>query len=177
MIKGNKTSPFYIYYHLYGGYKAILKSKYSYLALLISLLCWPMWVANDEEVRPWINAALSVIPSLMAFSLGGMAILLAFSNEKLMDAIQQKGKPHSLFMKAVATFFHFLLLQTICLIFVFVTLSFPHDIISYIGFFFMIYGLLVAIATAGILLQIAQIFNATASLPKDSSEGKRDAEM
>lgn len=43
----------------------------------------------------------------MGFALGGMAIMLSFSTGRFLEAIRQKGRPDSFFMKVVASFFHF----------------------------------------------------------------------
>lgn len=112
----------------------------------------------------------------MGFTLGGMAILLAFSNEKFLRSIRAGGKPDSLFMKAVAAFFHFLFLQSIALVLALIVMAHPTDIISALGFFFLTYGMLAALAVAGMLLQISRVFNATGSFDGDktsrSPEGK-----
>jgi len=113
--------------------------------------------------------AVEIIPSLMAFSLGGMAILLAFSNERLMTVIQEDGKADSLYMKTTASFFHFILIQTASLVAVFLTSSISIGLFSGLGFFLMCYGLLVAVAIAGNLLKLAQHFNLAANKKKESN--------
>tara|TARA_R110000868_G_scaffold205720_1_gene454314 strand:- start:340 stop:714 length:375 start_codon:yes stop_codon:yes gene_type:complete len=120
-----------------------------------------LWTTTEEGKRIWPQTEIDIIPGLMGFSLGGMAILLAFSNEKFISAIRQDGKIDSLFMKCVASFFHFLLIQTIALAFSIISISYDSNFISGLGFFFLSYGMLAAISIAGLLLQISRIFNVT----------------
>jgi hypothetical protein len=99
-----------------------------------------------------------------------MAILLAFSNDKLMAALHEDGAPDSGFMSAVASLFHFLLIQTVSLMIALITKSTNFTIISAVGFFMMTYGSLCAIAPASILFRISRIFNTVPSLPDDADE-------
>lgn len=121
----------------------------------------------------WAETALNIIPSLMGFTLGGMAILLAFSNENFLKAIQEDGKPRSLFMQGVSAFFHFILIQTLAITLALIAKSAANDVISAIGFFLLTYGLLSALSVAGLLLQISRVFNAAGSLP-NSPDGERN---
>jgi len=150
---------FQVYFRLYGGWPALFSSGYFWLGLLFSFVCYPIWNEEVSNERIWTNSAVEIIPSLMSFSLGGMAILLAFSNEKLMEKIQENGRADSLYMKTSASFFHFILLQTLALLAVLLVQAYSVDFFSWLGFFFMTYGLLVAIAVSGNLLRLAQLFN------------------
>ena len=154
------------YWRLYGGWPALISSYYFWIGLLVSAICYPVWIEEQDNEMIWLSMAVEIIPSLMAFSLGGMAILLAFSNERLMTVIQEDGRADSLYMKTTASFFHFILVQTASLIAVFLTSSFSIGLFSGLGFFLMSYGLLVAIAIAGNLLKLAQHFNLAASKKK-----------
>ncbi|AKS46848.1 hypothetical protein SAMN05444287_1972 [Octadecabacter temperatus] len=157
---------FQVYFRLYGGWPALLTSWYFWLSLFFSFLCYPIWNEEVENERIWTSSAVEIIPSLMSFSLGGMAILLAFSNEKLMERIQESGAADSLYMKTSASFFHFILLQTLSLLAVLLTQAFSVDLLSWFGFFLMSYGLMVAVAVSGNLLKLAQVFNLLAAKKK-----------
>jgi len=134
---------------------------------VLTIICFPLWQATDSDgVRVWAQNAVGIVPSMLGFSVGGMAILLAFSSPRLLKAIRQEGKPDSLFMKTVASFFHFILLQTLAVCTALISLSHSNDTLSAIGFLFLCYGILVAVAVAGLLLNISRIFNATATLDK-----------
>jgi len=159
------------YWRLYGGWPAILKSLYFWAAVAITFVCYPLWNKETGDERAWTSAAVEIIPSLMSFSLGGMAILLAFSNERLMKSIQQAGRADSLYMQTTASFFHFILLQTLALVGVLLAQAYTVDLFSALAFFLMSYGLTVAVAVAGNLLKLAQIFNLKQGA-KDNNDSK-----
>lgn len=131
------------------------------LAAVLTSACYPFWSAvGPEGGRRSAQLAVDVIPGLMAFSLGGTAILLAFSGQRFVNAIRQGGKPKSLFMRIVANFFHFLLVQTLALCAAFLVFSYPQSaIIAAVAFFLLCYGVTSAIAAAAMLLNAALIFN------------------
>lgn len=103
---------------------------------------------------------LTVVPALMAFTLAGMAIILALSGPKFTAAIRENGKEDSLFMKVVVLFFHFILVQTIALILAFFCSSYKNsDILAAVTFFFGTYGVASAVSIAAMLLNISRIYN------------------
>lgn len=136
------------------------------------MICSPYWLRETPGgARVWAQTAVDIVPSIMGFTLGGMAILLAFSNEKFLRAIRAKGEPRSLFMQCVAAFFHFLFLQSIAMVTALIVMAQPADMISAVGFFFLVYGLLSALAVAGMLLQISRVFNAAGGVSDDDTQG------
>lgn len=164
-----KSGLFRIYWDLYGGSLAVFRSNYFYAALILTFLCQNYWLEIEDGKKIWPSTTLSIIPNLMAFSLGGMAIFLSFSNSRFLELIQRQGNPRSLYMRINATFFHFIFIQAIALCFVFLEKSINTNISSMIstlvslcGFFFTVYGMLGALATAALLLQMARVFNAQA---------------
>jgi len=162
------------YWAIYGGWAGLAKSPFLWLAIILTIVCYPFWSATENGTRLWTQSAIAVVPGLLGFSLGGMAILLALSSARLLKAIRSGGKPDSLFMKTVASFFHFILLQTSAICAAFISKAFSSDLISFCGFFLMAYGTLVAIAVAWNLFDIARIFNATANL-EEPDEQDNDA--
>lgn len=112
------------------------------------------------EGRKSGQLAVDTLPGLMAFSLGGMAILLAFSGDRFLKAIRQGGKSQSLFMKVVANFFHFLFVQTLALCVSFISMAYEEsDWLAGIAFFLLCYGVTSAVAASAMLLNISRIFN------------------
>ncbi|AKR56286.1 hypothetical protein XM25_10860 [Devosia sp. H5989] len=160
------------YWGLYGGLRALLRSPYLYCALLVTVLCEPFWTKIDPQGESsWAQTSIDIIPSLLGFSMGGMAIMLAFSNATIFTAITQKGKPNSLFLTVVANFYHFILFQIISIILAIGTRAFPSvRPLSFFGFWAMIYAILVALATAGQLLRMAEVFNKAGGVDRDKNE-------
>lgn len=156
--------PFRIYWRVYGGIRALLKSIYLWLAVLITAGCYPFWLdrgfLNDE--RPVADTLLTVVPALMAFTLAGMAIVLALSGKRFTNAIREDGRPDSLFMQVVALFFHFILVQAIGLVLALFSRSYPdQNWLAGVAFFFATYGIASAVAIAAMLLNISRIYNYT----------------
>lgn len=145
--------------------------------MIVTFICYPLWNTEpmqDGFFRPWSQLAIDIVPSMLGFSLGGMAIMLAFAGANYFEHIAQKGKPDSFFISVVANFFHFVLIQTIALITAFISKAYPNDIVSGFGFFSLVYAILVGVGTAGQLLNTARIFNAASSLPAKSDKDDKE---
>lgn len=138
----------------------------------MTVVCHKYWNKIDcKGESVWTDVSVSILPSLMGFSIGGMAIFLSFSNSKFLNLIQKKGDPASLYMKICATFLHFILIQTLAIMFILFDKAAHYacggllrTAISGVGFFLFVYGVLGALAIGGLLLQMARIFNAQAGL-------------
>ncbi len=156
--------PYKIYWRLYGGVRALVRSAYLWFAVLLTVICSPFWLtfSDKDDARPAADLILSAAPSLMAFTLGGMAIVLALSGGKFLDAIRQNGKTDSLFMKLVALFFHFIVVQTAAFLLALLSRTYPSSsAIAAPMFFFFSYGVMSALAIAAMLLNVARIYNLT----------------
>lgn len=154
--------PFIHYWRIYGGVKALVKSVYLWLSVLITGGCFPLWMDRGflSDERPVAESLLAIVPALMAFTLAGIAIVLSLSGPKFTRAIREGGKYDSLFMKVVVLFFHFILVQSIALILAFFLQSYPsQDWLAAVTFFFAIYGVASAISIAAMLLNISRIYN------------------
>lgn len=155
------------YWRVYGGVWALVRSTYFWVAAVITIVSPSMWRSVDGKAPEWIGLALDIIPSLLGFALGGMAIMLAFSSGKFLDAIRQKGKMNSYFMKMMASFFHFTFVLCCSMIATFIVrLPLPRVLAPYAsagGFFLSIYGILLVLATAASIWHTARIFNAVRS--------------
>ena len=98
--------------------------------------------------------------------------MLAFSSAAQFKVIAEKGEKNSLFAKVVANFFHFVLVQGLTLSFALLVKACPSNVLSGIGFLLLAYSIAVAVATAGQLLNIGIILNATASLSDENKDKK-----
>ncbi|NVJ65985.1 MAG: hypothetical protein HWE16_05805 [Gammaproteobacteria bacterium] len=101
------------YWSIYGGWKALLKSRYFQSSILITFLLFPHW-----SKAGWWNDILSIMPSLLGFSLGGYAMWMAIGDDdfrKLISGESKSGKP-SPYMDVNAAFVHFILLQLISIV-------------------------------------------------------------
>lgn len=152
------------YWRVYGGFWTLLRSTYFWVAILLTVLGPTLWMPIANKSPEWIGLALDIIPSLLGFALGGMAIMLAFSSGKFLDAIRQKGKTNSYFMKMIASFFHFTVVLCLSMVATFIVrlpvFDFAKPALSALGFFLSVYGILLVLATAASIWHTARIFNA-----------------
>lgn len=98
------------YWSAYGGIKALARSPYLHLAFMILVITSPYWISS-----PWWTQPLSIIPNLLGFSLGGLAMLLSFGNAEFQKFITEKDEDSqsdpTAFIEVSASFVHFMLLQ------------------------------------------------------------------
>lgn len=155
------------YWKLYGGWRALLRSPYIYLAAIFAVALFPFWKPCAEPT--WADMSISILPSLMGFSIAGMAIMLAFSHPQSLQAITQKGKDDSYFLKMGANLCHFLVVQVFALLLAILAKAWGGGgLLSFLGVFALSYAILLALAAAGQLFNTARIMNAAAWL-----KGKR----
>lgn len=159
-----KQNAFQGYWKAYGSGWSLLRSTYFLLATIITILCYNIWLPVKGKTAPWVQLTIDVVPSLLGFALGGMAIMLAFSTGRFLEAIKQGGKDDSYFMKIMASFFHFTLVLTAAILFSFLAQPgwLPLPVlwaVSMFGFFFSVYGILLTVATVASIWHTARIFN------------------
>lgn len=102
------------YWKAYGGVKALITSGYFHLSILLLALTFPFWLH-----QAWWNQPISIIPNLLGFSLGGLAMLISFGDEEFKRIIAQKSENSkvSAYVSLVASFVHFILLQLLALLY------------------------------------------------------------
>lgn len=148
------------YWALYGGWKALALSPYVHLSLVLTVLCaWlASWKPNAAEV------AISVIPNLLGFTVGALAIVLAFSSADIFETLAEKGNPKSFFMSLTANLIHFMLIQVIALVLGIFTKVSESAVLQIPSLFFLIYAVIATFAAGVQLFLTAVIYNSKASL-------------
>lgn len=140
------------YWASYQGFSALIKSPFLHISLIITAISYPAWFN-----APWWDNVISVIPSLLGFSLGGYAIWLAIGDEKFRSLIagSEDGKI-SPFMELNYSFVHFILMQILAITFALIIKGFAAwwhwDIISVhisgaFGYLVFTYAIMCAFAT------------------------------
>ncbi|WP_229809165.1 hypothetical protein [Salinicola rhizosphaerae] len=152
------------YWSIYGGRKALLKSPYPHVSFVLTILLFPIWSKSG-----WWETSLSVMPNILGFSLGGMAIFTALGDEGFRKLISgSEGDAHSPFLALNATFVHFIILQILSIItgLLSQSISFLPSclygfalVVWFFSYFIFIYAILSALAATMALLRAASSFD------------------
>jgi len=156
------------YWTIYGGLRDLLLSPYLHLSLLLTILMNRFW-----QVEAWWNTAISIMPSILGFTLAGFTIWLGFGDEKFRQLIakRQKKSGNSAYMGASAAFVHFIIVQLIALLAALWALATAYDLQDgnclkplmpylskvghFIGFFLFVYALLTILAATAVVFRAA----------------------
>lgn len=104
------------YFHAYGGWMAVLGSPLFALSVLLTGLSYGRWLRED-----WTSLSLSLLPSLLGFSLGTYAILFSLITSRVKGAMRavKDDRKISALEQVNATFFHFIFVQVLALLWAF----------------------------------------------------------
>jgi len=99
------------YWKAYGGLNAVVGSPYFRAACVLTAVTYGSWI--DKH---WWDQVLAILPNLMGFSLGAIAIFIGIGSESFRRLISRRREAEldvdSPFLKTTATFAHFVLVQT-----------------------------------------------------------------
>jgi hypothetical protein len=165
------------YWSVYGGAGAVLKSPYFHA----SLVCGFIAVVSPEygkSIQFW-EPAISILPNLLGFTLGGYAILLAFGDSEfhamLCGKDEEEGGKESPFVSFAAMYMHFLVIQVVVLIVALLAKCSGLNgvLINLIGFVGLFYALFTGLAAiAGIFKQVTRFDKFVENKKKHSKHKK-----
>ena len=157
-----------IYWHSYGGALSLLSSPYLWFTFGISLA---YILSNPYSTKDWREFALSMMPSILGFTLGGFALLIGVGDEKFRSAIRGAGADGSVspFMVASGALVHFILLQILCIFGAVLDRMFGWQSITidFFGTWLFLYALFSAAAAVLALLNLANWYD---KMPKDEED-------
>lgn len=160
--------PIKLYWAAYGGWREFFQSLYLYAALIFTVTTFPIWSKFDKDGNAtWATMPTSILPNLLGFSMGGMAIMLAFAGSRVFVYITEDGKKNSYFIKAVASFYHFIMAQTVAILLGIICQTYSSLLLSFFGYLSMSYALLAAPATAAQIFNTARVANIASSIPDE----------
>lgn len=117
---------------------------------------WTNKTARDSLSQ----AILDVVPGLLGFSIGAMAILLAFSHSKFFTVLSEEGKPNSAYLDLASKFVHFILVQAIAITTGVLLKAYSDSLLlGILASFFLMYAIMTAAATGLTLFGMAEIYN------------------
>lgn len=161
------------YWSAYGGWLAVIKSPYLHISLVLLALTAHYWLTSS-----WWQQPISVVPSLLGFSLGGLAMLLSFGNSSFQDFISEReseieSAPSAL-ITVSASFVHFMLLQLLSLLIaiVFSSLNFyfpwptslrpfvncTYVVFSALGYLIFLYSICAMVAAVLAVFRMTSLF-------------------
>lgn len=151
--------PYREYWKAYGGSTALLRSMYLRMSIIILVMIYPLW--SGDKISKLVEFGLNFIPTVMAFSLGSMAIILALPSDSLLNVLTRKKTEESgpsLFMRIFSNFLHFIVVQTAALILALICMTYQHSLaLNFTFSFLMVYALMSIISTSAILFNAARI--------------------
>ena len=169
---GNQARAISHYWKIYGGPRALLLSPYLHLSLILTIICFWFWASKTTAAE----IAIGVLPNLLGFTVGALAIVLAFSSAPVFETLAERGEPQSFYMKLTASLIHFILVQVLALVSAIVARITESTSVDVFALFLLFYAVLVTFAAGIQLFLTAIIYNAKASLDgkKNSDSGSSE---
>lgn len=154
-----------------GGLSALLDSFDFRFALGISLLCWPAWLESG-----WWENTISVLPSLLGFTLGGFAIFLGFGSDQFKELIAQENEAKSEYLSVSSAFLFIVSVQVIGLLYAIIcealyvpgpdwlvpltsVLSKLNPLAWFVGFFLYVFGIVLSLRAAIRIFRVSRWYN------------------
>ena len=153
-----KYRAFRSYWAAMGGWAELANSPWLGFALLLTIVLYPLWSKVEDGEFNWLSIPINTIPSLLGFSIGASAILLGFSSGPKKALHKQRGGA-SYYLKLLASFFHFSLLQFAAFILALVTMSYPSSVLSGLSFLVYSYSIFSGIGSASMIFTVSEIFD------------------
>lgn len=168
------------YFRAYGGWSGVVGSPLFLASFAIAVVSYRQWLNPD-----WTETAYGLLPSLLGFSLGTYAILFSLITARLKGALRavKNGAAVSALEQVNATFFHFIFVQVIALVW---ALAFDGNLIadlaslacpqfpwiwcvfllskwlgSFIGFLLMVYSVTLVVGAALAIYRLALLSDPT----------------
>ena len=151
---------------MYGGFRDLLRSPYLHVAAILTLVCVLLWPKSDAARAA--DVAVGVLPNLLGFTVGALAIVLAFSSADIFSLLSEEGEPTSFFLTLTANLVHFIFVQVVALATGIVAKIIDVRVLDILSLLMLLYAVLVTFSAALQLFQTARIYNARASLPNRS---------
>lgn len=154
-----------------GGTAALLKSFDFRFALAITLMCWPAWLEPD-----WWENTISVLPSLLGFTLGGFAIFLGFGSDQFKELIAREDETKSEYLSVSSAFLFIVAVQVVGLIYAIICeslwvptpdwlnqlspmLAYLNPVAWFVGYFLYIFGIVLSLRAAIRIFRVSRWYN------------------
>jgi hypothetical protein len=146
------------YWRVYGGWRALVRSPALWASVALALVSFPLWLQNTSA-----GYVFSIVPNLLGFSIGAMAVVLAFPTSEIFNIIAEGGREDSYYLDLVTKFVHFVIIQVLSLVLALLTAAFPFCLFSLLTLMLLYYAVITAIMTALALFDVAIFYNSSES--------------
>lgn len=158
-------------WNISGGWSYALRALDFKICVVLSLLCFPFWTTPG-----WWDTSISIIPSLLGFTLSGFAIFLGFGSDSFKSMITSENEAKSEYLSVSSAFLIFVLFQIVGLIYAvvskalwfpapsflkFISLISPYinPIVGFIGYFLLIYSISLGLRAAIRIFRVSRWYN------------------
>lgn len=149
------------YWTIFGGLLSLVRSPYVHVSLVLTLACHfglPTGISPPE-------IAIAVVPNLLGFTVGTIAIILAFSSARIFKTLAEDGADTSFFMRMISNLVHYVLIQSLALVSGVIGRSIKVAWMDDVVLFLLFYAVLSTLSSALQLFQTAELYNSYASRP------------
>lgn len=178
------------YWLSYGGFRAFISSPYLHISIVFTFFTAGYWSDNN-----WWSQSLSILPSLLGFTLGGFAVFLSLGSEDFRSLMAQPEKDEttdkSPYMTVIGSFVHFVLIQMMAILVSILANAasytekpyyLPKDmnltlsyIVGFIGYGLFLYSLLLALSVCFAIYRMSGLFAKFDMIKKKNQEKSRCA--
>ena len=145
----------------------MVTSPYAVLSVVVGSLLYVCSAATYDPAA----TTISIVPNILGFTVGAMAIMLAFSSGEFFTFLTEGGHERSLFMKTIANFVHFILVHVSSLLVALLFLAHPAGAIKFVSSILLTYAILTTLSAAIHLFQMATLFNLSKRKSSDERAG------
>jgi hypothetical protein len=161
------------YWRAYHGWPALLASPYLHAAVVLTVLLWSRWTSAG-----WPDDVLTVVPSVLGFSLGGYAMLLAFGDVKFLQRLAEpeENGAVSYYLALNASFVHFIVVQMIAIVLALIGKAYMADppslwaIPAFLCYLVFVYSIMAALAATFAIFRMASLYGKVAGALRDTKE-------
>ena len=162
------------YWSTYGGFKAIWESIYFWSAFALNLALRPIWCGGT-----WKDFALGILPNLLGFSIGAIAVTLAFPDKRVFAIVTDEGGSTSYYINNAARLVHFILLQILAIILAIFCKTYDArnlfmTILNFLGSLVFLYALVSGAAIAWSMFGLARVYNLAGGIAEEVEQPVRD---
>jgi hypothetical protein len=161
------------YWRTYHGWPALLTSPYLHAAVVLTGVLWTRWTQPG-----WPDDVIAIVPSILGFSLGGYAMLLAFGDIKFIRVLTETedDRTVSYFAALNASFVHFIVVQILAIVLALLGKAYLLEVsvlamsVSFFCYMVFLYSIMAALAATFAVFRMASLYGRVARALREAQE-------